>query len=249
MTVNSSQTIPTLFGHRRGSLGGLVFTDADLVVGGRTLVHGLTATISPGKLTALYSPERDAVDGAFEALTRGIHPARGTALVGGVDIAQLTRAEVLRLRRERVGIVGPGYRLASSRTLAENLKLPFQIAEMPLRDTDRAWLDRLVETFGLGDDLHRYPFELCSARHDRAAIARALALRPGLLLLREAFTGDDAHGGAVLMALVRALVQEHAVTTVLCTTNTKAVESCDVVVEVNTGAAEQPARRVSSSSR
>lgn len=233
--MHSSETIPTLFGQRRGSLGGIEFSHADVEVDGRLVLHDLTATITPGKLTAFSSSDRAAVDGTFEALTRSIHPVRGSIKVGGVDVRQLSRAEVVRLRRERIGIVGPGHRLASSRTLAENLELPFALAELPIREADRAWLERLIDTFGLRDDLERYPFELCPSRRDRATIARALALRPGLLVLREAFTGDDPHGGAVLMAIIRALVQEHAVTTIICTTNRSAIDACDVEIELGSG--------------
>lgn len=112
---------------------------------------------------------------------------------------------------ERLGIVFQEPRLLPWRTVAENIRLALPASEATPD------LEPLLATLGLGEHLARYPAELSLGLARRAAIARAFAIRPDLLLLDEPFVSLDAAVAARLREELAALTQRAGVTTLLVT--------------------------------
>ena len=115
--------------------------------------------------------------------------AEGARVVlGDLDITHLHEKELTRVRRDRLGFIFQTFNLIPTLTALENITLPMDLAGV---SPDREWLDRVIDTVGLGDRLKHRPSELSGGQAQRVALARALIAHPEVLLLDEPLTALD----------------------------------------------------------
>jgi NitT/TauT family transport system ATP-binding protein len=101
-------------------------------------------------------------------------------------------------------------------TIAQNVELPLKAKRIP-RSERRRIVEDALGAVGLGESLRAYPWQLSGGMQQRAAIARAIAFRPDVLLMDEPFAAVDAQTRADLEDLVRRLWQDMGVTVVFVT--------------------------------
>jgi putative ABC transport system ATP-binding protein len=147
--------------------------------------------------------------------------------VGDVDLGTLSDKELTRLRRDRIGFVFQAYNLLPMLSARENITLPLDLAG---RRVDRGWLDRVIETVGLGDRLKHRPSELSGGQQQRVAVARALASRPEVIFADEPTGNLDSRTGAEILAFMRAAVDDMGQTIVMVTHDPNAAAHADEVV-------------------
>lgn len=144
-----------------------------------------------------------------------IHPDRGTLTFDGVDVTAMTERAVTDLRR-RVGMLFQAGALFDSLTVAENVAFP--LIQHGAEDAPIA--DRVAELLGLvgleGTE-DQMPSELSGGMRKRAALARALALQPELMLYDEPTTGLDPVTAAQINVLIRDLQGRLGISGVLVT--------------------------------
>jgi len=169
--------------------------------GGRslTILDGITLDVATGELLAITGPSgsgKSTLLGLVAGLDR---PSSGSIVVGGVDITRLDEDALARFRRETLGYVFQSYHLIPTLTAVENVAVPLEIAGAP---NALARARALLDDVGLGDRACHYPVQLSGGEQQRAALARAVALDPGLLLADEPTGNLDSATGAEIIALL-----------------------------------------------
>jgi lipoprotein-releasing system ATP-binding protein len=161
-------------------------------------------------------------------------PDSGTIRIAASDITAINDASLVDFRNRNVGFVFQFHHLLPEFDAAENIEMPMRIARMPLREArDRA--RALLTRVGLGERLAHRPGMLSGGEQQRVAVARALVMKPALLLADEP-TGDlDENTADSLHALLREMHAEHGLTSVIATHNPRLAAACDRVLRLEHG--------------
>jgi D-methionine transport system ATP-binding protein len=139
----------------------------------------------------------------------------GRVIVDGRDISGLA-GHRLRLAQRSIGMIFQHFNLLSSRTAAENIALPLEIAGWSKSDIG-ARVSKLLDLVDIADKRNRYPSELSGGQKQRIGIARALATRPNVLLSDEATSALDPQTTRSILDLLASINRELGVTIVLIT--------------------------------
>jgi lipoprotein-releasing system ATP-binding protein len=158
----------------------------------------------------------------------------GTIRVGDADLREIGDEALVAFRNRNVGFVFQFHHLLPEFDAIENVEMPMRIARAPLDDARRRALD-LLQRVGLTDRASHRPNMLSGGEQQRVAVARALVMRPRLLLADEP-TGDlDETTGDSLHALLREMHREHGLTSIIATHNPRLAAACDRVLRLEHG--------------
>jgi putative ABC transport system ATP-binding protein len=167
-------------------------TDVDLTVGTGEFV-AVVGRSGSGKTTLLN-------------LLAGIdRPTSGRIAVAGVDLAQLGESGLARWRGTSVGLVFQFFQLLPTLTVLENVMLPMDFAGVARSRERRARGFELLDQVGIAEQAHKLPSALSGGQQQRAAIARALANDPPVLLADEPTGNLDSATADSVLALFAAL--------------------------------------------
>jgi putative ABC transport system ATP-binding protein len=188
-------------------------------VGGETPVqalHGVSLAIEPGDFVAVMGPSGCGKSTLLHLCGAMDRPTRGRVTLNGRDLADLDDRQLTRVRREQVGFVFQFFNLLPTLTLADNIALPLLLGRVAAADASsraRALADRV----GIAHRLAHYPQQVSGGELQRAAIARALVHRPGLVVADEPTGNLDSDNGAVVLRLLTELNRELGVAVLLAT--------------------------------
>jgi lipoprotein-releasing system ATP-binding protein len=219
------EAVGVVKGYRGGDGAAInVLTQVDLVVAAGEMVAVIGASGS-GKSTFLH------VLGALE------RPDAGTVTLGGVPTAGASDEALAELRNRQVGFVFQFHHLLREFSALENVMMPLRIAGRPDAEArDRARL--LLERVGLGGRVHHRPSEMSGGEQQRAAVARALALNPPVVLADEPSGNLDHQNAEKLHDLFVALAADVGVGIVVVTHNRSLAERAHRVLHLEDGRLE-----------
>lgn len=141
-------------------------------------------------------------------------PTSGHIVFAGEDLAQVSHKRLKELRREIQIIFQDPYSSLNPRmTVGQILEEPYIIHNLGIRPDRRAWVSELLREVGLTDEvLDRYPHEFSGGQRQRLGIARALALKPKLIVADEPVSALDVSIQAQILNLLAELQQRHGLT-------------------------------------
>jgi lipoprotein-releasing system ATP-binding protein len=162
------------------------------------------------------------------------HGDSGSIRVADTDLTALADGEMVAFRNRNVGFVFQFHHLLPEFDALENAEMPMRIARMPLEEA-RARATSLLTRVGLGERLTHRPSMLSGGEQQRVAVARALIMRPVLLLADEP-TGDlDEATADSLERLLREMHAEFGLTSIIATHNPRFAAACDRVLRMEHG--------------
>ncbi len=150
---------------------------------GAEILKDLSFAIEPQSFQFLTGPSGAGKTTLLRLILLSLKPTRGLISLFGRDAATLAKDDVTALRR-RIGVVFQDFRLLDHLTTYENVALPLRVKGREEAGY-RAEVVELLRWVGLGDRMHVVPQVLSGGEKQRAAIARALIMRPELLLADE----------------------------------------------------------------
>jgi oligopeptide transport system ATP-binding protein len=181
-------------------------------------VDDVSLTLSPGETLAIVGESGSGKTTLARMLLRLIEPDSGELLIEGRDFLTARGVELRALRREmQMVFQDPFGSLDPRMRVGAIVGEPLEIHERQLGRTERH--ARVVETLravGMGEDaLARYPHEFSGGQRQRIGIARALVLRPRLVVADEPVSALDVSVGAQILELLQNLQRDFALTYLL----------------------------------
>ncbi|MGY5765762.1 methionine ABC transporter ATP-binding protein [Brachybacterium sp. DNPG3] len=185
-------------------------------------IHGIVGRSGAGKSTLI------------RCLTGLEKPTSGRVEIDGTDMAAL-EGKALRAARRSIGMVFQHANLLDSRTAAQNIAHPLEIAGVP-RAQREARVAELVELVGLSGREHNHPAQLSGGQIQRVGIARGLAAEPQVLLCDEPTSALDGGTTHQILDLLSDLRERLGITVVIITHEMAVVrEVCDTVTLLQNG--------------
>jgi putative ABC transport system ATP-binding protein len=195
---------------------------------------GVDLAVGESQMIAIMGPSGSGKSTLLHILGALDRPDAGTVAIDGRRYDDLPDRELTRLRGETFGFVFQFFNLLPTLTAAENVLVPALVnGERPARYAER--VDELLALVGLADRAAHLPTELSGGEQQRVAIARALLRRPRLVLADEPTGNLDSSAGAVVMGLLRSVVDDGQ-TVVMVTHDPGAAALADRVVFLRDGA-------------
>jgi putative ABC transport system ATP-binding protein len=193
---------------------------------------GVSTAFDRDRFTAIMGPSGSGKSTLMHILAGLDKPTGGTVELDGVEITGLDDGALTQLRRDKLGFVFQFFNLLPVLTAEENMLLPLSIAG---RKPDPEWLERLVETVGLGDRRTHRPGELSGGQQQRVAVARALLSKPAVVFADELTGNLDSKASEDVLALLRQAVDEFGQTVVMVTHDPAAAAHADRLVTLRDG--------------
>jgi putative ABC transport system ATP-binding protein len=173
-----------------------------------TVLKGITLQVQPGEFVSVVGPSGSGKSTLLNMITGIDRPTNGKVFVSGQAVHALSENQLARWRGRHVGVVFQFFQLLPTLTVLENVMLPMDFCNVYRRRERKERAMHLLEQVDITDHAHKLPSALSGGEQQRAAIARALANDPPIIVADEPTGNLDTATAAELFALFEDLVAQ-----------------------------------------
>lgn len=198
------------------------------------VLRELSLDIWSGEFVAIVGASGNGKSTLLNMITGIDHPTQGEVIVNGKPIHKLSENQLAAWRSDQVGIVFQFFQLLPALNLLQNVILPMDFSRKLPRQERRKRAEYLLELVGLADQRHKLPSQVSGGQQQRAAIARALANDPPLLVADEPTGNLDAPTALSVFSLFSRLADQGK-TLVMVTHNNELACQVPRTIEIKGG--------------
>lgn len=197
-------------------------------------LRGVSASFNEGEFTALVGPSGSGKTTLLQIIGCLDQPTSGALRIKGQDVSRLNADQRADLRKGTIGFVFQFFALIPGLSAYENVELPLLLNGEGTA-ARKARVLELLGAVGLSERANHRPDQLSGGEQQRVAVARALAVRPLMVLADEPTANLDTENGKQVMEIMRRLNQETGVTFLFATHDPRVVSYATRVVQLRDG--------------
>jgi putative ABC transport system ATP-binding protein len=197
-------------------------------------LRGVTLTIREGEFVAIMGASGSGKSTSMNIIGCLDRPTRGTYILDGQDVSEMTKDERADIRCQKIGFVFQGFNLLSRTSALENVELPMLYAGIDNAQRHQRAMEALAAV-GLTGREQNHPNQLSGGQQQRVAVARALVNNPALILADEPTGNLDSRTSVEVMEIFQRLNRERGITLVLVTHEPDIAEYAQRVVVFKDG--------------
>ena len=190
--------------HPSGAANYVEISDLTFMRGDRVIYKDVNIAIPKGKVTAIMGPSGTGKTTLLRLIGGQLKPDQGRIVVDGHNVPDLGRTELFEVR-SKMGMLFQSGALFTDLSVYENVAFPLRVHTDLPEDMIRDIVLMKLQAVGLRGANHLMPSELSGGMARRAALARAIALDPELVMYDEPFAGQDPMAMGVVVQLIRLL--------------------------------------------
>ena len=191
-----------------------------------------TVSFSEGEFTAIIGKSGSGKTTLLHLFGTQDVPDQGEILLSGKSILNLSDNALARVRRRKIGFVYQDYSLFPEYTAYENIILPIRLDE---RREDPEEIMGIMETLGITHCRDKFPGEMSGGEQQRCAIARALAIKPAVILADEPTGNLDAENSLEVIRLLSRASKRYEQTIIMVTHDREVSSYADRVLTIKDG--------------
>lgn len=195
-------------------------------------LHDVSLSVQQGETLAIVGASGSGKSTLLHIMGGVDTPTSGTVIVDGKDITKLNDDQMSVFRRRKIGFVFQAYHLIPVLSVEENITMPILLDH---RKPDKEYIEHIMDMLGIWDRRKHLPNQLSGGQQQRAAIARALANHPSLILADEPTGALDSKNGNEVISLLQKSVKELNQTLVLITHNIDLAREADRMIKLADG--------------
>jgi putative ABC transport system ATP-binding protein len=196
------------------------------------VLDNVTAAIQPGEVISVLSRHDTAASKLLDVLDGRVEPSWGSVQVAGHEVTRLGHGDLSRLKHEHIARVLPAYGVHARLTVRQNLVVAQRRSGRP---TDLGWVDQVADLMGLHGMLGYRSPEAADLRRARWAVARAMVVRPSLVLVNDVTAGFPRADEEELLAALAVASRQLGAGVVLATRDPVTASATDRVLLLNRG--------------
>lgn len=185
--------------------------------------------VDKGKLTIILGASGAGKSTILNILGGMDTNSEGDVIIDGKNIAKYNKRQLTTYRRNDIGFVFQFYNLIQNLTTKENVELASEIVKDALDPV------KTLQAVGLGKRINNFPAELSGGEQQRAAIARAVAKNPKILLCDEPTGALDYETGKQVLQIIEDMSRKRDATTIIVTHNSSIAPMADRVIHFHDG--------------
>ncbi len=195
-------------------------------------LRGVNLEVGKGEFVAIVGTSGSGKSTLLHMLGGLDRPTEGKVFIDDKDIFKLKDEALTILRRRKIGFVFQSFNLVPVLNVMENILLPL---ELDGAKVNKEYIDSIVSTLGLNEQIHKLPTQLSGGQQQRVAIARALAGKPSVILADEPTGNLDSKTSQDVMSLFRVTADRFNQTIVMITHNTEIAQTADRIIRIEDG--------------
>ncbi|MBR4446422.1 MAG: ABC transporter ATP-binding protein [Solobacterium sp.] len=165
-----------------------------------TALHDVNVEVKKGEFLGVMGPSGSGKSTFINMISTMDVPTDGKVWINGKNVLAMTANEIGHFRYENLGFIFQEFNLLDTHTIFENIALPLTLAKEDPREIEKR-VTSVAEQLGIANLLDKIPPECSGGQRQRAAIARALINRPGLVVADEPTGNLDSENSEELMEL------------------------------------------------
>lgn len=196
-------------------------------------LKNLSFSVEEGEYVAIMGESGSGKTTLLNILAALDKPTGGQVILNGKNIVDIREKEISAFRRENLGFVFQDFNLLDNFSLKDNIVLPLVLSGVDYKEMERR-ITPIAAQFGILDILGKYPYEVSGGQKQRAAVARALIIKPELVLADEPTGALDSKATEDLLTLFNK-INERGQTILMVTHSTKAASHARRVLFIKDG--------------
>ena len=196
-------------------------------------LKNLSFSVEEGEYVAIMGESGSGKTTLLNILAALDMPTGGQVILNGKNIVDIREKEISAFRRENLGFVFQDFNLLDNFSLKDNIVLPLVLSGVDYKEMERR-ITPIAAQLGILDILGKYPYEVSGGQKQRAAVARALIIKPELVLADEPTGALDSKATEDLLTLFNK-INERGQTILMVTHSTKAASHARRVLFIKDG--------------
>jgi putative ABC transport system ATP-binding protein len=201
-------------------------------------LNGVSFKVPDGDYVAIIGPSGSGKSTLMNQIGALDRPTSGRVVIDGVNISELSSAQLAEIRNQKIGFVFQSFNLINRISAAENVEIPLLVTKMSAKDRRERSIS-MLEKMGLANKVNKRPNQLSGGEQQRVAVARALATDPKIILGDEPTGNLDSKNTEKVMEILEQFHREAGKTLLLITHNMEVANRAKRIISIRDGKIER----------